>query len=286
MTIAMWGENPILTLDTETTAANPEEALILDVFTGFIAKKPDGTYHVERWQTFVNPGVDIPEESIAIHGITNEKVQAEGISPAEMLVKLKHVLRRALGFGATLVIMNAPYDLTVLDREAKRHGVDPLKAAYEDDLCPVLDPGVLDKRFTKYRKRVSETQGARCLKTICQAYELSWDDNAAHGAEYDAMQTARVAMKMARYSAASVMSLITEKNWRKEDALNISQTRYLSPVQLHQFQVDWYKEQSDGLREYFSKSARSATDDESRQKFTEAAASVHGEWPILQRKDV
>ena len=31
----------------------------------------------------VNPGIDIPAEASAIHGITTERAQAEGMDPAE-----------------------------------------------------------------------------------------------------------------------------------------------------------------------------------------------------------
>lgn len=60
-----------LVLDTETTGLTPRTDRIVEV--GALLYRADGTKQVgDSW--LVNPGMHIPEEATAIHGITDEKV--------------------------------------------------------------------------------------------------------------------------------------------------------------------------------------------------------------------
>ena len=48
--------------------------------------------------------------------------------------------------------MNAPFDLTLLDRELRRHRAASLSHYLGQNPLRVLDPRVLDKHLDRYRK--------------------------------------------------------------------------------------------------------------------------------------
>ncbi|MBN9160357.1 MAG: hypothetical protein J0I07_05305, partial [Myxococcales bacterium] len=81
------------------------------------------------------------------------------------------------------------FDLTILDREARRHGVMPLvdRVGGSDGLL-VVDPYVLDKQVNRFRK------GRRNLSLLCEAFNVPLTD--AHAAGADALAAARLAWRM------------------------------------------------------------------------------------------
>lgn len=50
---------------------------------------------IERFDAIINPGVEIPEDVVKLHGITTERAAAEGIPPAEMWAKWLEAISRA-----------------------------------------------------------------------------------------------------------------------------------------------------------------------------------------------
>ena len=75
-----------LVFDTETTGIplwndpsdDPRQPHIVDIAISLF----DGTgLEIDRFDAIINPGVPIPDEVAAIHGITTEIAQAEGIAP-------------------------------------------------------------------------------------------------------------------------------------------------------------------------------------------------------------
>jgi hypothetical protein len=101
-------------LDLETTGRDPEEARIV---SASLVEVGGGLPLRERaW--LVDPGVEIPEGATEVHGITTERVRAEGLPTDAAIGEILTALDQALGTSRPLVIFNARYDLTVLDREA------------------------------------------------------------------------------------------------------------------------------------------------------------------------
>ena len=118
--------------------------------------------------------------------------------------------------GVPLVVYNAPYDLTLLDRECRRYGIDPLTTA-----APVIDPLVLDKVVDKYRK------GKRTLEVTAALYGVQLDG--AHDSGADAIAAGRVALALgALYPQQLDVPL----------------------ADLHQGQVTWYAEQAASFTDY------------------------------------
>lgn len=147
----------------------------------------------------INPGVDIPEQATAVHGITTERARAEGQDPAEGVAQIVAGLTQIVLAGTPVVIMNAPYDLTLLDREARRYGIKTLSDTVGGDLR-VVDPRVIDKAVDTYRP------GKRTLTHLCAHYGVKLDG--AHSADADAVAACRVAWRLGQqYPKLAALSL-------------------------------------------------------------------------------
>lgn len=213
-----WQYKPITGFDLETTSTDPETARIV---TGCVLRYGGG--HPNTSQVWVSDvgGAEIPAAATAVHGYTTEAARAAGRPASEVVEEIITALVAAVEFGRPLVIMNATYDLTVLDREARRHGVEPLL----DRVSPyVLDPRVLDKQVSRFRS------GSRTLSALCSHYVVPLID--AHNSEADALAACAVTWKIAnRYAWLSSRSL----------------------AELHANQTEWAREQNASLRAYFAR---------------------------------
>ncbi|MFL1904819.1 3'-5' exonuclease [Streptomyces tauricus] len=178
-----WHLGRLAGFDTETTGVDVETDRIV---TACIVEVGGNTPPLTaNW--LINPGVDIPEAAAAVHGISTEKAKADGQDPAEAVAQLVAGLTQVVLAGTPLVIMNAPFDLTILDREARRYGVQPLTEVVGDELH-VVDPRVLDKHVDTYRP------GKRTLTDLCRLYKVRLDG--AHSADADAIAACRVAWRL------------------------------------------------------------------------------------------
>ena len=166
-----------------------------------------------------DPGVEIPAEAAAIHGINTEKARAEGRPAADVIAEVIEALVEAVEAGVPIVAMNASYDFTLLERECARYGVESLWA---QAVPLVLDPRVLDKHIDPYRR------GGRKLVDLCRHYKVALDD--AHSADADAIAACRVA-------------------WRLGSTL--PDLGRLPLHELHELQVKWAKQQAESLASYF-----------------------------------
>ncbi|MFE9452278.1 3'-5' exonuclease [Streptomyces sp. NPDC006739] len=180
-----WTSRPLVAFDLETTGTDIERDRI--VTAAVVAVDPDGRLPEPRtW--LLDPGVPIPQQASAIHGISTEHARAHGMRAAPAIEEITSAVAETLNSGTPLVVMNARYDLSLLDRECRRHGIKPLG----DRLCgapsPVIDPLVLDKHVDRYRK------GSRNLQALCAHYGVTLDD--AHNAVADAVAAARAARSM------------------------------------------------------------------------------------------
>ena len=206
-----WGR--LAVFDLETTGIDVETARIVSACIGVL--EPDGSL-VERWDWLADPGIDIPDGASAVHGITTERAQTLGRPAREVVAEIAQALRVLFGLGVPLVVYNAPYDLTLLDRECRRHNLAPLAV-----VSPVIDPLVLDKAMDKYRK------GKRTLEATADVYGVSLDD--AHDAGADAIAAGRVAQSLARAYPEEMD---------------------IPPADLHGRQEVWFAEQSASFADY------------------------------------
>lgn len=166
--------------DLETTGVDVETARIVTACIAVIGA--DGEV-VERWDWLADPEVEIPEGASEVHGITTERARAEGRPTGVVVAEITQTLRTLFGLGIPVVVYNAPYDLSLLDRECRRNELEPLI-----DPSPVIDPLVLDKQVDTYRK------GKRTLEAAAAHYGVTLDD--AHDAGADAIAAGRVAQAL------------------------------------------------------------------------------------------
>jgi len=198
--------------DLETTGIDVETARIVTAHVGLIDMTGRS---IAEGAWLADPGVDIPEQASAVHGISTERARAEGRPAGEVVAEIVAAVEAVFARGVPLVIYNAPYDLTVLAREAERHGIaSPV-------IGNVVDPLVIDKALDTYRK------GKRTLEVASQLYGVQLDD--AHDAGADAVAAGRVAQAIAA---------------KYPDELGIS------AEELHRKQVGWCSEQAASFQEY------------------------------------
>ena len=200
--------NVIAVFDTETTGIAPETTRIVSAHISVL--NPYGEVE-DPTNWLIDCGIDIPEQATAVHGITTERMRAEGAPAADSIYEILTKLQGFLSAGIGVVAYNAAYDFTILDREAKRYGFDPLELP-----TPVIDPLIIDKQVDKYRK------GKRTLEAAATHYGVELTD--AHDASADAIAAGRVAQAIGKKYAADLAFSATE---------------------LHDLQVVWAKEQAE-----------------------------------------
>jgi DNA polymerase-3 subunit epsilon len=210
--MSTWGDR-LGVFDLETTGVDVDTSRIVSACIAVLDE--DGRV-VSRWDWLADPGIEIPEGASAVHGITTERARDEGRPAALVVAEIAQTLRVLFDSGIPVTIYNAPYDLTLLDRECRRHGLEPLERP-----TPVIDPLVIDKAVDRYRK------GKRTLEVTAELYEVPLDD--AHDAGADAIAAGRVALALLR---------------RYPDDLDVGLT------DLHGRQEVWHAEQAASFQEY------------------------------------
>ncbi len=206
-----WGRLGVF--DLETTGVDVDTARIVSACIAVLDATGDP---VARWDWLADPGVEIPAGATAVHGIDTERARAEGRPAGLVVAEIASTLRVLFGTGIPVVVYNAPYDLSVLDRECRRHGVEPLEPA-----SPVVDPLVIDKAVDRYRK------GKRTLEVTAERYGVRLEG--AHDAGADAIAAGRVAQAL---------------------ALAFPQELDIAPAELHARQEQWYVQQAASFQDY------------------------------------
>lgn len=221
-----WHTEPLLGFDLETSGVDVETARIVTAaavdFTpgDGVDTLPDRS---RLW--LANPGIPIPAEAVAVHGVTNEVARANGRPAAEVVNEIADVLAATLATGIPVVAMNGRYDFTVLDRELRRHQLPTLQQRVGGEVGPgpVIDPYLLDKQADKYRK------GSRKLEALAVHYGVTL--TAAHRADADALAAVEVAVAIAgKYPQLQV-----------------------HPGQLHVWQIRWAAEQAANFQQHLRK---------------------------------
>ncbi|MFB6439638.1 exonuclease domain-containing protein [Streptomyces sp. NPDC056411] len=218
-----WFDGPLAAFDTETTGIDVERDRIVSAAL-VVQETPRSAPRITRW--LVNPGVEIPEAATAVHGLTADHLARHGRWPAPVMEEIARALAAQSLAGRPLVVMNAPFDLTLLDRELKRHRARSLDAYLGTHPLRVLDPRVLDKHLDRYRK------GRRTLTDLCAHYEVELTD--AHEAAADALAALRVVRALGHRFADRLAGL--------------------QPAELHTRQTIWHAAQARGLEAWFARS--------------------------------
>jgi DNA polymerase III subunit epsilon len=230
--------------DTETTGPNPLEDRI--VTAAFIVRTPGEADRVFPW--LINPGIPIPPEATAVHGITDAMVQADGRDPKEALEEIAAYLAYAIGQGMPVIAFNQSFDWSVLHYDLIRNGLPTMAERVGPGPLPLIDPHVIDKEFFQYVRG----QGNRKLKPTAERYNVALND--WHTADADAL-------------AALLIAEVQFVRFRQH-------LDFMGPEQLFAAQQRWRAGQQASLQTWF------------RTKATEEQGGdpnkvIDGSWPLV-----
>lgn len=262
-----WFDERFSGYDCESTGVDPEDDRIVQAAIVSVG----GGEPTRKSVVLINPGVPIPEAASQVHGITDAIAQEQGVAAKGAIPALAKQITVAINAGRPIVIFNAPFDCTMLDRECRRHGCEPP----DWSLAKIIDPLVIDRWADKFRRsypygHTPETAKAagilstRCLAGMCQVYAVELGED-AHDAAADALAAARLAWRMLHKGdlvQGRHPEIIARRTlWKRvRDDLDALQA----------FQAAQYREQSVGLRAWFE-----------GKGMIEEAAGVREDWPCV-----
>src|ERR1700740_902623 len=151
-----------IVLDTETTGLDPGEGhrIVEVACIELVRHVPTG----RKFHRYVNPERDMPEEALAVHGIT-----AEFLANQAPFAAIADELLAFIG-SDRLGIYKSEFDLSFLNGELARLQRDPIGCASVDTL------GLARVRFP----------GAPAsLDALCRRFEIDLSIREEHGAEVD-----------------------------------------------------------------------------------------------------
>ncbi|MDZ4126154.1 MAG: DNA polymerase III subunit epsilon, partial [Hydrogenophaga sp.] len=178
-----------IVLDTETTglsAENGDRIIEIGCVELFNRKLTGNNLHF-----YVNPERDSHEDALKVHGISNEFLRDKpkfGQIADELLDYLR---------DAELIIHNAPFDISFLNKELERLGRPPMKTI----IGQVTDSLVMAKELFPGKRNG--------LDALCDRLGVDNSGRTLHGALLDAELLADVYINMTRGQDALLMDLET-----------------------------------------------------------------------------
>jgi DNA polymerase III epsilon subunit family exonuclease len=161
-----WWQHNLVIFDVETTGLTEEDRI---VELGLVRFEQGEV--VQQWGSLINPGVSIPKDATAIHGISD----ADVADAPSFVFALPNIIR--LARGAWPVAYNASFDRAFLDREMNRLTVS-LDLPILNPLYRWVDPLVLVRR-------ADGTWGKNKLTVACERRGIPLEN--AHRATDDAL---------------------------------------------------------------------------------------------------
>lgn len=190
-----WDEVPIAVLDTETTGKIPGRDRVVQVA---VCRFERGELVGSAW-SYINPGMPIPAETSAFHGITDDLVKH---SPTiEEWLRSEGVLR--LLSDAQPCAYNYSFDQRMLP---------PLDGVEWD--WPWLDPMVMVRKVDRY----VGGQGAHRLENACARHGIELSK--AHDAESDAKAAGNLLYKLCRSELPERYTLGQLLSWQLRASAN------------------------------------------------------------------
>ncbi len=139
-----------------------------------------------KWQSLVNPGVPVDEDSARVHGLTEDHLAGEPVF-ADVAPTLLAALQPRGEETVVFVSHNVSFDVTVLRGELKRLGTD------------LPDISVLDT-MGRLPALVGVHPQSASLGALCEALAISHER--AHDALYDAVMCAESVVELLSRAAA------------------------------------------------------------------------------------
>jgi DNA polymerase-3 subunit epsilon len=162
-----------IVLDTETTGLDPGEGhrIVEIACIELVHQVPTG----RKFHRYVNPERDMPEDALAVHGISAQFLASQPL--------FSSIVDELLGFIGSdrLVIHNAEFDLAFLNAELSRLQREPISCRFVDTL------GLARVRFP------GSPAG---LDALCRRFDIDLSARVEHGAEIDCGLLAAVYLEL------------------------------------------------------------------------------------------
>jgi DNA polymerase-3 subunit epsilon len=176
-----------IVLDTETTGLSAENGdRIIEIgCVELIGRKLTGNNR----HFYLNPERDSHEDALKVHGISNEFLKDKPKFPAiadELLAYLE---------GAEVIIHNAPFDISFLNRELELMGRGPIGRC----VAKVTDSLMMAKEMFPGKRN--------SLDALCDRLEVDNSGRTLHGALLDAELLADVYINLTRGQNSLVMEV-------------------------------------------------------------------------------
>jgi DNA polymerase-3 subunit epsilon len=179
-----WHKQRLAGLDIETTGIDVNSCRIVAAAISILG----GDRPAKHRYWLVDPGIEIPVEATAVHGISTEHARTEGRLPREAVDEITATLADQVRHGVPIVAFNARFDFTILDRETQRHGLPALADRVNEHEVVVMDPFILDRQFDRFRA------GKRTLTAVCEHYRVAL--GMPHVSNTDAIAATLLALRL------------------------------------------------------------------------------------------
>jgi DNA polymerase III epsilon subunit family exonuclease len=189
---ARWAEQRLAIIDFETTGLSSETDRVIEI--GVSCFENGQLTQLKNW--LINPGIPIPEESRAVHNITDEEL-ANAPPFAAVAAELAEVLRDHIP-----VAYNAAFDRGFLQAELRRlgdMGLSPLPPAFIADVT-WIDPLV-------WVRELFPDEKSRKLTDISARLGIALEN--AHRAASDAEAAGRVLLALAERMPTTYAEVVT-----------------------------------------------------------------------------
>ncbi len=191
-------------LDTETTGLSAENGdRIIEIgCVELVARKLTGN----NKHFYLNPGRDSHEDAMKVHGISNEFLKDKP-KFAVIVDELLDYLR-----GAEIIIHNAPFDISFLNKELELIGQAPIKHC----VAKVTDSLMMAKELFPGKRN--------SLDALCDRLEVDNSGRTLHGALLDAELLADVYINLTRGQNSLMMDVgITAQSGDALPVIDLSQ---------------------------------------------------------------
>lgn len=193
-----------IVLDTETTglSADSGDRIIEIGCVELVGRKLTGN----NKHFYLNPERDSHEDALKVHGISNEFLKDKP--------KFKAIAAELLDYlqGTEVIIHNAPFDVSFLNKELELIGQQPLKYC----VAKVTDSLVMAKELFPGKRN--------SLDALCARLEVDNSGRTLHGALLDAELLADVYINLTRGQNSLMMDVSpTEEVQENVPAIDLSQ---------------------------------------------------------------
>ncbi|MBK5205844.1 MAG: DNA polymerase III subunit epsilon [Polaromonas sp.] len=175
-------------LDTETTGLSAENGdRIIEIgCVELLGRKLTGN----NKHFYLNPERDSHEDALKVHGISNEFLKDKPKFSAVVIELLDYLQ------GAEIIIHNAPFDVSFLDKELELIGRDPIRHC----VAKVTDSLMMAKEMFPGKRN--------SLNALCDRLEVDNSGRTLHGALLDAELLADVYINLTRGQNSLMMDVV------------------------------------------------------------------------------